>query len=254
MRIPQWALAMPRSPRFDLPSVPQHVVQRGHDRLPCFVEEDDYVRYLQELDEASRKYGCQVHAYVLMTNHVHLLMTPAEAGAISRMMQVLGRRYVRGFNERYRRRGTLWEGRYKSCLVDSDDYLLRCYRYIELNSVRARMVATPEQYRWSSYRSNALGSPDALVKQHDVYRALGCDDAMQGISERLWEIFESTILGLIQLAIFRAQWRLIMENANAALNQNSWSTLSCGFDRRGDYICSAGVWCIRMEFPFLRRN
>ncbi|MGO1068693.1 transposase [Lysobacter sp. CA199] len=104
-------------------------------------------------------------------------MTPAEAGAISRMMQVLGRRYVRSFNERYRRRGTLWEGRYKSCLVDSDDYLLRCYRYIELNPVRARMVATPEQYRWSSYRSNALGSPDALVKQHDVYRALGFEDA-----------------------------------------------------------------------------
>lgn len=135
---------MPRLPRFDIVGVPQHIVQRGHDRLPCFAAEHDHVRYLQELREAALRHACDVHAYVLMTNHVHLLATPRAVGAVSRMMQMLGRRYVGCFNACYRRSGTLWEGRYKSCLIDSEDYLLRCYRYIELNPVRARMVAAPD--------------------------------------------------------------------------------------------------------------
>jgi putative transposase len=144
--------------------------------LPCFAGEVDYTRYLLELKEAAYKHGCAIHAYVLMTNHVHLLVTPSVAGAISRMMQMLGRRYVGSFNARYSRSGSLWEGRYKSCVVDSEDYVLRCYRYIDLNPVRARMVASPEAYRWSSYGYNGLGAPDALLRPHASYLALGRDE------------------------------------------------------------------------------
>src|SRR5690606_32177285 len=111
---------MARLPRFDLPGIPQHVVQRGNNRLPCFLDDDDRVRYLQLLAEALPATGCQLHAYVLMDNHVHLLVTPSEAGAVGRMMQRLGRNYVAWFNRRHGRTGTLWEGRYKACLVDSE--------------------------------------------------------------------------------------------------------------------------------------
>lgn len=148
---------MARQPRFDLPGVPQHIVQRGNDRQPRFADTAGYLRYRQELGEAARKHGCTLHAYVLMTNHVHLLATPAEPGGISRMMQAIGRRYVAAFNARYRRTDTLWEGRFKSALVDSERYVLACYRYIELNPVRAGMVAAPGDYRWSSYHANADG-------------------------------------------------------------------------------------------------
>ncbi|HEY0204867.1 MAG TPA: transposase [Acetobacteraceae bacterium] len=164
---------MARQPRLDLPHIPQHVVQRGNDRQPCFFAEIDHQRYLQDLHELSLELGCRLHAYVLMTNHVHLLMTCSQAGAIAKLMQSLGRRYVRYINDRYHRTGTLWEGRYKSCLVDSDDYLLRCYRYIELNPVRAGMVADPADYRWSSHRTNAMGEHDPLVHPHHRYLMLG---------------------------------------------------------------------------------
>jgi REP-associated tyrosine transposase len=165
--------AMPRQPRLDLAGIPQHVVQRGNDRQPCFFTELDYLRYLDDLREITLREGCAVHAYVLMTNHVHLLMTPSSVGQIARIMQALGRRYVRYINDRYRRTGTLWEGRYKACLVDTDIHLLRCYRYIELNPVRARMVADAEDYTWSSYAHNALAAVDPLIKPHACYLSLG---------------------------------------------------------------------------------
>lgn len=155
---------MPRPPRPDLAGVPQHVIQRGNDRQACFFHEDDRLTYLTLLREAALRHGCDVHAYVLMTNHVHLLVTPVEKGAVSRMMQTLGRNYVTHVNARYRRTGTLWEGRYKSCLVDSEDYVLACYRYIELNPVRAGMVETPSEYQWSSHRCNASDEPNPLVR------------------------------------------------------------------------------------------
>lgn len=163
---------MPRKPRFDLAGVPQHIIQRGNNRQPCFFTEADYLCYLSELREISRREGCSVHAYVLMTNHVHLLATPDAAGQIARMMQALGRRYVRYVNDRHHRSGTLWEGRYKACLVDGHRYLLSCYRYIELNPLRARMVATPHEYAWSSFSSNALGMHDSLVRPHPSFLAL----------------------------------------------------------------------------------
>ena len=141
---------MARLPRFDLPGMPQHIVQRGNNRLPCFLDDADRARYRQLLREALLATGCQLHAYVLMDNHVHLLATPPEAGDIARMMQKLGRQYVGQFNARHRRTGTLWEGRYKACLVDSADYLLRCVRYIDLNPVRARMTDDPVAFAWSA--------------------------------------------------------------------------------------------------------
>lgn len=173
---------MARPPRLDLPGIPQHIVQRGNDRQPCFAAAADYFRYHQELCDAAGKHGCALHAYVLMTNHVHLLLTPGAAGAASRMMQAIGRRYVGAFNARYRRTGTLWEGRFKSALVDSDGYLLTCYRYIELNPVRAGMVQGPGDYRWSSYRCNALGIDDPGITPHPCYLQLAGDPATRRLA------------------------------------------------------------------------
>jgi putative transposase len=167
---------MARQPRYVLPGQPQHVIQRGNNRDVIFVAEPDYRFYLEKLKNACDNIGCEVHAYVLMTNHVHLLMTPHEEDSLSRVMQSLGRRYVQYYNCRHRRTGTLWEGRYRATLVDAESYLLTCYRYIELNPVRAGMVSDPAEYPWSSYRRNALGQPDMLVSEHTLYRGLGASD------------------------------------------------------------------------------
>ena len=164
---------MARVPRIDLPGVAQHIVQRGNDRQACFADDADYLQYRQELGEAALKHECTLHAYVLMTNHVHLLVTPRQQGATSRMMQAIGRRYVGSFNARYQRTGTLREGRFKSALVDSERYALACYRYIELNPVRAGMAATARDYRWSSHGHNACGVHDPRINPHPAYSALG---------------------------------------------------------------------------------
>ncbi len=164
---------MPRKPRFHLPGIPQHVIQRGNNREPCFYEEGDYQQYLSFLHKSATKFNCRLHAYVLMTNHVHLLVTPMADYAVSHMMQALGRRYVRCFNDHYKRTGTLWEGRYKSSLVDSERYLFACMRYIELNPVRAGMVHHPGEYRWSSFRANAHGAEDGLIEEHPLFLKLG---------------------------------------------------------------------------------
>ena len=164
---------MPRKPRFNLPGIPQHVIQRGNNREACFFTQRDYRRYLEDLDESAARFGCHIHAYVLMTNHVHLLVSSTQTYGISQMMQALGRRYVRYVNRRYKRTGTLWEGRFKASLVDSDNYLLTCMRYIELNAIRANMVDHPADYRWSSYAANAQGQKDPIVTPHAVYLALG---------------------------------------------------------------------------------
>lgn len=196
---------MPRQPRIDLPHIPQHVVQRGNDHRHCFFQAVDYVRYLDELRDVAAHAGCVVHAYVLMTNHVHLLLTPSETGRVGAMMQALGRRYVRYVNDRYHRTGTLWEGRYKACPVDSDSYLLRCYRYIELNPVRAAMVAAPGDYRWSSNAANALGSFDPLLTPHPAYLALGADAAtrQQAYGALMVETLDPEELELIRLRLQR---------------------------------------------------
>ena len=168
---------MPRRLRLQLAEVPQHIVQRGINREPCFFAEEDYHCYLHWLEEAARDCHCAIHAYVLMINHVHLLLSPTANGSPAKLMQSLGRRYVQYINRFYRRTGSLWEGRYKSSLVQAETYLLACHRYIELNPVRAEMVADPRQYRWSSYRANGIGLPDARLTPHPLYLAQGrCAD------------------------------------------------------------------------------
>ena len=164
---------MPRQPRLIMPGQPLHVIQRGHNRNSIFLGEEDYRIYLRYLGEASLVHRCDVHAYVLMTNHVHLLVTSSTDHSVSRVMQSLGRRFVRYMNTRYGRTGTLWEGRYKSAVVHSERYLLACSQYIELNPVRAGIVVHPGAYKWSSYQSNANGTPDQLLVAHPVYLALG---------------------------------------------------------------------------------
>jgi len=153
--------------------VPQHIIQRGNNRQVCFVCDQDMAIYANLLDEYSQKFSVAIHAWVFMTNHIHLLVTPYEEGGVSSMMQAVGRRYVRRFNRDYQRSGTLWEGRFKSCLVQSETYLLQCQRYIELNPVRAGMVSDPAEYIWSSYQCHALGKAIKMISPHAEYLALG---------------------------------------------------------------------------------
>lgn len=175
---------MPRKQRMYLPGLPAHVVQRGNNRSACFFHDDDYRFFLAVLDEALRRHRVALHAYVLMTNHVHLLMTRADTDGISRVMQHVGRMYVLYINRNYRRTGTLWEGRHKASLVNAAEYLLMCYRYIELNPVRAGMVEVPEDYPWSSYRRNGWGEANSLVTDHPLYLALGKDGATRQLTYR----------------------------------------------------------------------
>ena len=178
---------MARLPRLYIPGCPQHVIQRGNNRAACFYQEADYKAYLSFLKDAAVKYHVAIHAFVLMTNHVHLLVTPHDADGVSQLMQALGRKYVQFFNYRYERSGTLWEGRYRSTVVDSENYLLKVYRYIELNPVRASMVGNAAEYPWSSYQSNALGKPIQLLTPHPLYRSLGqTDDERQQAYQALF--------------------------------------------------------------------
>lgn len=164
---------MARRARLLRSGVPLHLVQRGHNRAACFFTETDRLVYLSMLGECSSKAECAIHAYVLMTNHVHLLMSASEPASVSQMIKALSQRYVQYVNRRYTRVGTLWQGRYHSCLVENDSYFLACQQYIELNPVRARMVSHPGAYGWSSYRANAEGVADPVVSPHDVYQRLG---------------------------------------------------------------------------------
>ena len=167
---------MPRIARLALSGVPLHVVQRGNNRQACFFHISDYQFYLETLFACARRYQVAIHAYVLMTNHVHLLLTPVEKWGVSRMMQLLGATCVANTNLTYNRTGALWEGRFKSSLVDSEQYCLACYRYIELNPVRAAMCEAPEDYRWSSYGVNALGHSTTGIQPHAQWKALAATD------------------------------------------------------------------------------
>lgn len=175
---------MPRQPRPVVPEVPLHITQRGNNRLRCFFEEDDYHVYLNLLRAASLRAECRIHAYVLMSNHVHLLVSPNDEQGPSMLMKSLGQRYVQYVNRRYARTGTLWEGRYHSCLVQSETYLMVCHRYIELNPVRASLVNAPAHYPWSSYHHNADGHSSKLVVPHELYGRLGNDAASRQAAYR----------------------------------------------------------------------
>jgi REP-associated tyrosine transposase len=184
---------MARLPRVSPVGVPQHIIQRGNNRQICFASEQDLAIYASWLEEYAHKFNVAVHAWVFMTNHVHLLATPYVNGAVSKMMQALGRRYVRYFNREYRRTGTLWEGRFKASLVQSENYLLACQRYIELNPIRAGMVEDPADYRWSSYQAHALGKCVKLHSPHDEYMKLASTVAARQESYRA--LFDALIDG-----------------------------------------------------------
>lgn len=168
---------MPRPRRLNLPGIPQHVVQRGNNRQACFFSDADYRLYLDLLAASCNRHECELHAYVLMTNHVHLLVTPRNPHSVSLVIRDLGRDYVRTVNGRYGRSGTMWEGRFKSSLVHEDNYCLACYRYIELNPVRAGMVRHPANYAWSSFRINAMADRGLYITPHTTWLQLGQNNA-----------------------------------------------------------------------------
>jgi putative transposase len=163
---------MPRQPRYFIANMPQHVVQRGVDRQAVFFRAQDYELYRETLRTAAGRYDCSIHAYVLMTNHTHLVITPGTPRSLPLLMQAIGRNYVQKLNRYYDRTGTLWQSRYKASLIQDEVYLLACYRYIELNPVRAGIARLPGDYPYSSYHHNATGKPDRLLKEHAVYLSL----------------------------------------------------------------------------------
>jgi REP-associated tyrosine transposase len=193
-------ISMPRKPRAFLADQPQHIVVRGHNRDPIVARKADYQYFVECLQNGRERYGLAIHAWVLMTNHIHLLVTPETGQSLPKTMQWLGGHYARYFNRCYRRSGSLWEGRYKSSLVDTERYLLLCYRYIEMNPVRTNMVEQASDYPWSSYRGNALGQADSLLTAHPVYLALGQDtEARQAVYKSLFK----EVLGTKELTAIR---------------------------------------------------
>ncbi len=198
---------MPRRPRIQLDGVPLHIVQRGHNREACFFAEEDYQSYLHWLGEALAESECALHAYSLMTKHVHLLLTPKKAAKVPRLIMSLGRRYVQYINRTYQRTGTLWDSRYKSSVIPADTYLLTCMRYIELNPVRAAMVDDPAHYRWTSYRANGLGQPDGRLTAHPIYLSLDATGKARQLAYRA--LFRAGLDGVaiddIRLALHQGQ-------------------------------------------------
>ncbi len=182
---------MARLPRLCPPGIPVHIIQRGINRQNCFACNWDYLSYMGYLADASVAYSVDIHAWVLMGNHVHILATSRIEGGVSRMMQYIGRYYVRFYNHRYSRTGSLWEGRFKSCVVDNETYFLTCQRYVELNPVRACIVDDPAGYQWSSYRYNALDQENELVSPSDIYLSLGPTKIAQKKAYRA--LFEVTL-------------------------------------------------------------
>jgi putative transposase len=194
---------MPRKLRFHIPGAPVHAVQRGHNKAAVFFDDFDYLEYLRCLKQAADACGCAIHAYVLMINHVHLLMTPQQPTSIARLFQSLGRHYVRYINETYDRHGSLWEGRYKSAIVQSQTYQLTCQRYIEMNPVRAGMADHPARYRWSSYGANALGVSNPILSKHAEYLSLGrSPEARQSAYRGLFDTpLDEDEIGLLRAAL-----------------------------------------------------
>lgn len=223
---------MPRKPRFYLPGVPVHIVQRGHSRQTVFFEKDNYQAYLHWLKQAAARYQCQIHAYVLMTNHIHILATPSKHDSISLMMQYLGRQYVPYINHNYGSSGTLWEGRYKACLIHDEEYLLACMRYIELNPVRAKMAKTPAGYRWSSFQANARGKENSLITPHHLYMSLG--KTQQQRTDAYTALFKAH-LNQEELDIIRTSWQSGTPLGNDVFKAKIQARLNCkvGKTRRG---------------------
>jgi putative transposase len=209
---------MPRGPRLIVPDVALHIVQRGHNRQDCFLHESDYLVYLANLRDLLAKTRCALHAYCLMTNHVHLLLTPSTLDGCARLMRNLGQRYVQYFNRRHERSGTLWEGRFHSCLVDSARYVVACYRYVERNPVRAGMVEAAGDYPWSSCRGNSGRDSNKLLTEHAEYVALATDNNLRHVAYQtlLAEADEAEFLAAIRDAT-NGGFGLVGEQLKASL-------------------------------------
>ena len=212
------SVLMPRSARAIIPDVSLHVIQRGNNRAACFRADTDRLLYLALLADRSRTHGCDVHAYCLMTNHVHLLLTPHSPSSCARMMKDLSQCYAQYTNRTYERTGSLWEGRYRSCLTQSERYVLACYRYIEMNPVRAGMVSQPDEYPWSSYRANAQGRRNPHLTPHAEFLALGTtEDARQAA----YRVLVADALAADLLADIR-----IATNGGLALGNSAFRSLA----------------------------
>lgn len=213
---------MSRLPRYVLPGVPMHVVQRGHNRQDIFLSTEDHKHYVSWLEEAATTHGLAIHAYVLMTNHIHLLATPATEAALPLTMKAVNQRYTPYLNRRLGRSGTLWEGRYRATVIDSERYLLSVSRYIEMNPVRAGIVSHPASYRWSSFRANALGQLDALETPHETYDALGAEEGGRQTAYRALfeEVMEADTLALIREATHKG-WVLGGDDFAASIAKQS---------------------------------
>jgi putative transposase len=240
---------MSRQSRPVVPEIPLHITQRGNNRLRCFFSDSDFMVYLDLLGIAARRTACQIHAYVLMTNHIHLLLTPTDEQGPAAMMKSLGERYVKYVNRRYSRTGTLWEGRYRSCLVQSERYLMVCQRYIELNPVRAKLVNDPFHYPWSSYLRNAHGKECGLVTPHELYSRLGNDKASRESSYR--ELFSEILTEDTLDQLRRATHRSLAFGNRAFADQMAkqlWPIAGIQgsdpkSDPRSDPGSDPGFWC-----------
>jgi putative transposase len=223
---------MPRKPRFYLPGVPVHIVQRGHCREPVFFDHQDYVTYLHWVKESASKYRLSVHAFVLMTNHVHFLLTPSEASGPSLFMQYIGRRYVPYINHKYGRSGSLWEGRYKASLVQEEGYFLKVMKYIELNPVRACMVNAANLYRWSSFCQNGGTKSIEFLTFHDVYLRLGLSKSER--TNAYLELFQYDLCAQ-DMRLIRDTWQTGTPLGNDYFLEKVESQLACkvGQSHRG---------------------
>ncbi len=213
------------------------MVQRGRSREPVFFKKGDYAAYLRWMGEAAQRYDCAVHAYVLMTNHVHILATPGKQDSISLMMQYIGRHYVPYINATYGASGSIWEGRYKASMIHDEEYLLTCMRYIELNPVRAGMVKMPSTYRWSSYRVNGQGARTDLIQPHPHYLQLG--SSVKKRLEAYRELFKEHI-DSNQLKNIRAAWQTGTPLGNDYFREMIETKLKCkvGQAQRGRLAAS----------------
>lgn len=216
-----------------MPGAPVHAVQRGHNRSAVFFEDIDYLEYLRCLKQAADECGCAVHAYVLMSNHIHLLLTPEHADSVGRLFQSIGRHYVRHINTTYQRYGGLWEGRYKSHVIESRSYLLSCMRYIEMNPVRAGMVDHPAKFRWSSYAANALGISNAILTTHSEYAALGKSSEDRLAAYRRLFDDENSVADELLLLRSALQTGTPLGNGKFKVEIESTLSLKVGYARRG---------------------
>lgn len=211
------ATTVPRPPRFIQPGQPLHIVQRGNNRCAIFLDEHEFAFYLRLVARVAPRVRCKLHAFVLMTNHVHLLVTPADAAGPAGLMKSVSEEYARYFNHSHERTGTLWEGRYRSSAIDSPNYFFACSRYIELNPLRAGLSGHPADYPWSSFAQNAGAAPKGIVAEHPLYSELGRSEPARRAAYR--EMFDQPMEQAAVDAIRYVLWHRAKPRGRTAYNR-----------------------------------